>query len=135
MSTKKFPRKYNLMKITIWCALCAPFLFEFLNWLTGLFMMQYGIMDRWPIFAYIVFAFLAGSIIQKLEFEKPDFITRLFLMMCWILASFMSSLFWESFFRETPKGIEAVKMLITYPSLITGICFAIGLSVREAKSL
>jgi hypothetical protein len=134
MNAQKVPNRYNLMKITIWSAVFAPMLFELINWLTGFALMKYGVMERWPIFMYMSFAFIIGTIIQKLEYVKPDLLARLFLMMCWIFAFFVSSLFWESLLREIPQGETAVIMILLYPTLITGACLFLGLSIREVRN-
>ncbi|MCF7831488.1 MAG: hypothetical protein K9M36_01195 [Candidatus Pacebacteria bacterium] len=133
MNGQKVPQRYNLMKITIWCALFAPLFFEIFNACTGFVLVKHGVMERWPIFAYMTIPFIAGAIIQKLQHIRPDILTRIFLMMCWVLAFFVSSLFWESLLRQTPQGIQAVRMLVMYPTLITGICFAFGLSIRATN--
>jgi len=128
---EKVPKRYNLITITLWCAFMAPILFESFNWLTAIVLIKHGVMERWPIFVYIASAFIAGGIIQQLEYVKPDLLMRLFLMMCWIFVFFVSLLFWESLLQGIPQGMDAVKMLIVLPTAITGLCFFLGLSIRR----
>ncbi len=130
MNAQPVLKRYNVIKITIVSALFAPWFFEILNMLTGLALVKQGVMERWPIFIYMATPFVAGFIIQRLEYVRPDILTRLFLMLCWIFAFFVSSLFWESLLRETPQGIQSVVMLVVLPTAITSVCFFLGLSSR-----
>ena len=131
MSPLKKPRRHNLILITLFWAVVTPVFFEILNWITGFILDGHGIMDRWPIFVFMLSAFIVGARIQQYEYIKPDFLMTLFLAMCWIFAFFVSYLVWESILRKIPQGIEQVQMVVVLPTIITSFCFWLGLGIRR----
>lgn len=131
MNIERIPKRYNIIKATIYLALCTPFFFALLNWITRFLLVNKGIMERWPTFAYVSIPFIIGWLVQKLEYVRLDILTRFFLLFCWFFCFFISVLFLKTLFGTVPQGIHDVMRIMIVPTWITGIGFFLGTGSRN----